>query len=1447
MKKILGLDIGTNSIGWSLINQAENENEVSHIIKLGSRIVPMDGEESNFKRGEPQTRNAKKREKKGARVGNKRYKLRRNKLIYVLQKLDMLPDQIKLNKSFDNALKIQKVNVLPIKEGTFQLTDNEFLQLRVKAIHEPISKKEFGRVLYRFNQLRGYAGGDHEDLKEDLDEVLGLTSTKKIPTQISTINNYYIVKLLKTDEIKGKKKKVVYEITVKNENGEILTGSTIVDGLKQHETVELQQKIRQNSKTGVVSSREFSVPNKTGWRKKMENIEDALEKHALSKGRKTYISEYLLDLSNEVETKKIRDNVILRSRYQEEFDAIWQKQSESLIKDVPKETIIEIANFLFPGKSITQIKLRNEAIKKGLYHIIYNQIIYFQRPLKDQSHLISSCRFEDGEKAVPKSHPLFQEFKIWEQINKLSLNQREQIGVRRNGKPKFRFKERTISTQFKEYLYLELQVKQKISFGAVFKKLKETEQFHEGKTFFNGLSTKGELRGNDTKILLKKRLGQYWNFLHLDDINNLIALWSILYNGKGNEYDINSDRNKKLSSFLITMGINESREFEKVVIAISSIKFKRDYASISLTAVNKALMLVRAGEYYNLNKLDEEVYQKISKILNENVTDNFEKALQRYLENNESQILNEGGFINAYALMLLYGKHTAKEISSSDVFSSYSEITPLKRHSLRNPLVEQMINETLMICKDVWREFGQISVIKVELARELKNSKKQREKIHQANKDGRIANQKIRQRLSELKYELSSSNVERYKLWSRQPNRNPEYLATYESTKSEENKLKLWEEQGHVDPYTGKPIPLSHLFNKGLYDIDHIIPQSRYFDDSLANKVVCARKVNKDKGNRTSMEYFENGSTECEILSKEIFMDNAVNKFFGKKRNMMLATSIPNNPIDRKKKDTQYIAVRVREELAKIVGSENVKTTTGGVTHYLRNHWGVTKIFKGLLKNRFEDYYRKKAEKEFDQLQKKGESVVVFLIDLATRNLNQDSSNQIINKMLTYDEINLELFTDFYIDCNLFMKGNNQIMLGYSKRYDHRHHAMDALITACTNPEAVKRLNELNKHLSDWLKKNINKYNVDLNVSNEDLLENFLQLEPGVKDVVLKDVKNFRKVEIPWVGFHKDVEKALSETVVSIKPKDKILIQKKEEKDDKGVLYKTKEKIIRIRGPLHEETIYGLSSGYETVRVSLQKFASQNFDTVGNLKKIVNNDVRRILTNHFEVLHNKSKSEAFGAEGLLGLKKTLSSIGHPEIKSIKVYRKKPVKNYKISLQKLEREKSYNQSLYVKTGSNYLFAVMAKDNGNREYDILSLFDAVSLIKDAFVEEPDKSKFSKDDVLKCYFEQKNKSKLMFSLKHLDMVYLPDEGEEIVIDETSPLFTPFWNSPERVKNIFSVTKFTGKEIYFNHHTTAEVIEKQVELGSQNMLQTLNGRKIIQYCIPITLDRLGNIIKVM
>lgn len=66
----------------------------------------------------------------------------------------------------------------------------------------------------------------------------------------------------------------------------------------------------------------------------------------------------------------------------------------------------------------------------------------------------------------------------------------------------------------------------------------------------------------------------------------------------------------------------------------------------------------------------------------------------------------------------------------------------------------------------------------------------------------------------------------------------------------------LWKEQDYISIYTGNPIPFAKLFTNA-YDIEHTLPISQSFDDSLANKTICESTYNRDprlKGNKLPTE-----------------------------------------------------------------------------------------------------------------------------------------------------------------------------------------------------------------------------------------------------------------------------------------------------------------------------------------------------------------------------------------------------------------------------------------------------------------------------------------------------------------------------------------------------------------------------------------------------------------
>ena len=340
-----------------------------------------------------------------------------------------------------------------------------------------------------------------------------------------------------------------------------------------------------------------------------------------------------------------------------------------------------------------------------------------------------------------------------------------------------------------------------------------------------------------------------------------------------------------------------------------------------------------------------------------------------------------------------------------------------------------------------------------------------------------------------------------------------------------------------------KTIPLSKLFTRE-YDIDHIIPKSRLFDDSLANKVVCESNINEEKSNRTAWEYITKQTTKFEICTVDAYINNVNDNYFGKRKKNLLLEKIPNDFIERQIKETQYISIAVKNELAKIVGSDNVKSTSGEVTSFLRSRWGLKKLFMELTENRFKQ------------------------MEL------WDNSKQWVKKY--YDK----------------EKGRNIYEIEHwSKRYDHRHHSIDALVVALTEQSHIQRLNNLNKELQDWLSKNKDKIKLDVN-EGETIIEAFFNLEEDDRKKIQNEIEGFRKFESPFYDLIKQAKENLETMIVSHKPKDNLTIQYNE---------KTEKEELKIRSALHEATLYGKHNGQDTKTVSISNLTAKDVAKVIDL------------------------------------------------------------------------------------------------------------------------------------------------------------------------------------------------------------------------------------------------------
>lgn len=1403
MKKILGLDLGTNSIGWAVISTDDNSNPI-HIEGMGSRIIPMGSDKIDYEKGATITKNADRRAKRSARRMGKRYKMRRNKLLYILAKLDMLPEQIQFKTDFPEASKIQDLELLPIPKNTMQLDSLQHYKLREKALYEKITLQELGKILYQYNRLRGYSGGgDNDDSKKEKTEE---DDNKKYEVRVQKFILKEVVKSDNTYTAKSGKDKgselPIYNIIVLDDEEEEFEGTTKLQTLsnKIGEEIELEIRIKRTKKGDNIV---FALPQKTNWRKQMEATELIL------KEKNFYPCQlFAEDLRNNKWTK-IRNRVILRQQYKREFDAVWDEQAKyyPVLEKCPNDVLNEIVNYIFPGPSDTQKKLREIGLRKGLKYIIKEQIIYYQRPLKSQSDLIGTCQFEKEEKVIPITHPLFQEFRCWDQINRLYIRSKQQVWDEKKGKFVLKYQNRYLTEEQKFSIYNRLQNQKQLSFNEVTKIVNLANDRSE---FLNGLHIKAKLSGCDTQISIKKILNGY-----CEPNTTLVEnIWESVYNNvhEGSEYDESSKRVLSIINVLPeTLG--KDKRTELALKIAQNIKFVRKYASLSKKAIENILPIMRPNPD-NISEKVKKNYENIKWLIDTGeVID--ESMLQDYIiefVKDNPQALEHGGLMYAFASSLVYGRHTKENVKPQ--IKNYHDIKYVERN-LRNPIVEQIANETMQIVKSLWKQYhlspNELE-IRVELARDLKNSAQERENIFKAQNKNRNSNERIKERLKQESVPVTDLNILKY---------------------------KLYEQQSYISPYTKKTIEFSKLFDDNYYNIDHIIPKSRYFDDSIANKVICESIINEEKDNRTAWEYINQQSSLYNILTPEDYLNHINSSFYGQKKKNLLAEKIPSNPVARQMKDTQYISVAVKDELAKIVGSDHVKTTTGGVTDYLRSQWGLRKLLM------------EQTEARFKQME--------------LWNLDEDGTPKELWIKKGYDKTTQK---------------NVYEIKGWSKRYDHRHHAIDALVVALCNEKFIKRLNDLNKYFQEELAKH--KTSIPI-VVEDSIMEAFFNLPKEKRNKIMQEIESSRKFDAPFENLVAEAKRLLESMIVSQKPKDKLSIKE----DFNG------KRQLKIRAALHQETYYGKTDGRDAKTVAISTLKAKDIPQIIDI----------VLRNEIDAHRKKydSMKEAFSGEGLIAFNESRFQTKN------KSALKPPVYKVRLWYSNKEKDTGNLQPLYGKaskktvvTGDNYMFVVMER-SGKRIFDIASLFDSVALAKDYLKQGVANIETIKDkicDDLRIYNIDNSKEskadKVLFYLQQNDLVYMPKEDDEILRFNEIEFKNWLSNTNNRIEfaeRIYKVVKFTGNKCYFIPNNYAKEIsipkdlskedieelkskykdkavpkqeQNYIEFGTysnctpfeMNKLFTLSmsqgskydgekPRKIQDYCIKIKTDWLGNIIE--
>lgn len=1414
MKTILGLDLGTNSIGWAYVKEAESNNEVSSIEKIGVRVNPLTtDEQTNFEKGKPITTNAGRTLARSARRNLQRYKLRRENLIQILKEHHIISD---------NSVLAENGN-----KTTF-----ETYALRNKAATEQIELNEFARVLLMINKKRGYKSSRKVNNTEEGQLIDGMEVAKKLYHEQLTPGQY-VLQLLKD----GKKKVPdFYRSDLLNEltriwktqqqfHSEILT-EPLFESIQGKGKVATWAILKTPfNLVGIKRDKKRDELKLENYQWRVDALSNALDLEQLAivlqeingqlynssgylgaisdRSKELYfnkqtVGQYLYQQLQQNPHARLKNQVFYRQDYLDEFETIWE----------------------------TQAKYSPSILTPALKEQIRDVIIFYQRKLKSQKGLISFCEFEqkeieiDGKKktvglrVVPKSSPLFQEFKIWQILNN--------VLIRKKGATK-----KQLKAANQPNLFADSEENSIYQFDL------ETKQ-----SLFNELNVKGKLSAKEVLTFLGLKPAEWeMNYTEIEGNCTSEALYNAYLNILEEEgYDIREELKLKLNKDDISLA-DIDKSVEDIKFMIHKI-FKHLGIKVEILEFNAEL----EGKAF-----EQQASYQLWHLLYSYEEDNSPTGmdtLYRLLQEKFGFAPSHAKLIGAVALQDDYGSLSSKAIRKIYPFIKESEYSKacelagyrhskhsltkeelasrelkskldiLPKNSLRNPVVEKILNQMVNVVNTLIdtendkleaegkaRDF-RFDEIRIELARELKKNAKEREELTKAVNAGKLEHEKIIKILQQedgIKYP-TRNDIIRYKLYQELKN------------------------NGYKDLYTNQYIERKDLFSN-RYDIEHIIPQSRLFDDSFSNKTLVPRDVNINKGNKTAYDYVLDTFGEEKLAE---YITRVENMFTQKeagiskakyKKLLMRGNEIGTGFIERDLRDSQYIAKKAKEILFSITRS--VVSTSGSITDRLREDWGLINVMK---------------------------------------------------------ELNLEKYqlaglTEVQEDKN----GQPKVVIkDWTKRNDHRHHAMDALTVAFTKRSHIQYLNNLNARRHE---------------SNE-LTSSILAIEAKETTKVTDEKGNYKRLfKEPITNFRQIAKQHLEAILVSHKAKNKVVTRNinKIKGSDK------KQLALTPRGQMHKETVYGKIRQYQFKEEKVSaKFDESTIAMVSNptyrtlllerlaangndpkkafsgknaltknpillkdgtampekvklmwleddftirkdigpdlkIDKVIDQGVKRILQARLDQFNGDAK-KAFSdlEENPIWLNEEKGiSIKRVTISGVKNAEALHVKKDHLGQPILDENGKEIPVDYVSTGNNHHVAIYEDEKGNLQEKVVSFYEAVARVNEGL------------PIIDKTHNQHLGWKFLFTMKQNEMFVFPT-------DDFNPKEIDLLDRKNQAlisKHLFRVQKFTTKDYFFRHHleTNVEDVSKLKSIAWKR--EGLSGLKGI---IKVRINHLGEIIHV-
>lgn len=850
---------------------------------------------------------------------------------------------------------------------------------------------------------------------------------------------------------------------------------------------------------------------------------------------------------------RIKDQIFSRQRYIDEYDQIMAAQ-----------------RVYYPDI------LTDEFIR-----MLRDEVIFMQRPLKSCKHLVSLCEFEKqekvmrvqqddgkggrqlverrvkfGPKVAPKSSPLFQLCRIYEAVNNIRL-------IRPDGSP------RDITPEERAKIVAHLQSSASLSFAVLKKLLKEKALIADQ------LTSKSGLKGNSTRVALAAALQPYPQYHHLLDM--------------------------ELETRMMTVQLTdeETGEVTEREVAVVTDSYVRQplyclwhilYSIEERDAMRRALIMQLGMKEEDLDGgLLDQLYRL------DFVKSGYGNKSAKFICKLLPQLQQGLGYSEACAAVGYRHSNspTSEEITERTLLE---KIPLLQRNELRQPLVEKILNQMINLVNALKAEYG-VDEVRVELARELKMSREERERMAEGNRRREKENKAIAEKIQECGLFPTKSRIRKY---------------------------MLWEEAGEKCLYCGQILTLSQCLNGDDMEVEHIIPKSVLYDDSYGNKTCACRRCNKEKGNRTALEYIRAKGWEAEYMERiNGLLDKKAISYSKHQRLRWLKEDIPSDFLERQLRLTQYISRQAMAILQQ--GIRRVSASEGGVTARLRSLWGYDDILHTLNLDRYD------SMGETECVSREGETT---------------------EKLRIKD---------------------------WSKRKDHRHHAIDALIVASTRQGYIQRLNRVSSESErEAMSGEIEKQKVT-KTDKLSLLERWLTQRPHFSVRTVSD--------------------KVAEILISYRPGKRVVtrgrnIYRKKTADGREVT-SVQRGVLVPRGELMEASLYGkiLSQGRERIvkRYPLHDLKGE----------VVDPRLRELITTYNQELKSREKGAPIPPLCLDKDKKQ-------EVRFVRCYAKT------LSLDKaipMCFDEKGEPTAFVKSASNHHLALYRTPKGKLVESIVTFWDAV----------------------------------------------------------------------------------------------------------------------------------------